>query len=55
MIISKQNDFYVVIKNNKPINLVGVGVLKFTSIEEAQTYINYVKCAEHQIKNGVPE
>jgi hypothetical protein len=53
--INNYKDGYIVKKNNKPISLVGVGLLEFKTIEEAQHYINLIHESAYYISQGVPE
>jgi hypothetical protein len=46
---------YMVKKNNEPISLSGVGLLRFKTIEEAQHYIKLVVESAYYISQGIPE
>jgi hypothetical protein len=48
--VSKMGEDYVVIKANKPVELAGVGVLKFKTIFEAEEYIRYIAMAKKQYR-----
>lgn len=49
------NNKYVVTRNKKPINLIGVGVEEWNTREEAESYIRQIKYAQWLIDQGVPE
>lgn len=49
------NNKYIVTKNNKPINLVGVGIEEFDTKEDAEYYIRQIKFSQWLIDQGVPE
>jgi hypothetical protein len=53
--IDNYKDGYIVKKNNKPISLQGVGLLEFTTIEDAQQYIKLIYESAYYISQGVPE
>lgn len=48
--VSKMGEDYIVVKGNKPVELVGVGVLKFKTIFEAEEYIRYIAMAKKQYR-----
>jgi hypothetical protein len=53
--ITNYKNGYIVKKNDKPISLVGVGLLRFETIEEAQKYIKLVHESAYYISQGIPE
>jgi len=53
--IDNYKDGYIVKKNNKPISLEGVGLLEFTTREDAQKYIKLIYESAYYISQGVPE
>lgn len=53
--VSAIDNYYVVEKNNMPISLVGVGLLRFDEKEDAERYIRRVYESDYYIRMGVPE
>jgi hypothetical protein len=53
--VTKIEDGYTVAKNGKPIVLVGVGMVKFPTLEEAEQYIRYIAMSEEQYRLGVSD
>ena len=48
--VGKSDEDHIVVKNNKPVELAGVGVLKFKTVVEAEEYIRYVAMAKQQYR-----
>lgn len=48
--VSKMGEEYVVVKDNKPVELVGIGMLKFKTVAEAEEYIRYIAMAKQQYR-----
>jgi hypothetical protein len=53
--IDSIDNYYVVKKNNIPISLSGIGILRFDEKEDAERYIRLIRESQYQIRMGVPE
>ena len=53
--VTKFEDGYTVVRNDTPVNLQGVGVVKFLTVAEAEQYIRYVAMAEEQYRLGASD
>ena len=48
--VSKMGEEYIVVRDNKPVELVGIGMLKFKTVADAEEYIRYIAMAKKQYR-----
>lgn len=48
--VTKSGEDYVVVKDNRIVELAGIGVLKFKTVAEAEEYIRYIAMAKQQYR-----
>lgn len=53
--VHSENNYFFIKKDDIPLSLVGVGLLRFDDKEDAERYIRGVYEAAYYIRMGVPE